>query len=280
MNCKRAFGASELLVSPIGLGCSRLGSVLGARHEKSEELIKVALDNGINFFDTSNIYAQGESERILGKVTKGVPDVVICTKVGKYLPLAKQLIVPFKPIISFLASKNKAVRGGVRQARSNGLPSDWNPAKIRKSVESSLRRLQRDHVHVLMLHSPPHEFLQRGDAIGALASLKAEGKIGVIGVSVDDPVAAQVALDDNRVEALQIPLHPSSNEYDEIIETAYSRGVAIVAREVLGGPNVIGKKILLGDAVAARMDEASTRRGVTLALLGTTNVDHLKEIII
>ncbi|MEY4980155.1 MAG: hypothetical protein RLZZ352_2425 [Pseudomonadota bacterium] len=264
---------------PVGLGCSRLGSVLGASVQDSEKLLRAALDQGIRFYDTSNIYAQGESEQLLGRTMSTRQDVVICTKVGKYLPLNKRILLPFKSIIKQLVGKNEAVRAGVRSSRARGMPTNWNPEYIQKSVEKSLRRLNRDHIHVLMLHSPSAETVRQGDAIGALAKLKSSGKIGAVGVSVDDVNTAMAALADPRVEALQIPLHPSDLSYDLILKTAYEKGIVVIAREVLGGPNVIGREMLKGDMVTQRLKQVTQVPGVSLALLGTTKVKHLEEAI-
>ncbi|WP_075217682.1 aldo/keto reductase [Mongoliimonas terrestris] len=279
MRSDREFGRTGLRVSPVGLGCSRLGSVLGASAEQSEQVLKAALEVGITFFDTSNVYAQGESERLVGRTVKGRDDILVCTKVGKYLPLSKRILLPFKSLIKTAVGGSKAMREGVRQTRSKGLPTNWDPGHIRRSVEASLKRLQRDTVDVLMLHSPPAETIRRGDALAALAELKTAGKIRVVGVSVDDVDAARAALSDPRVEALQIPLHPGVVDYDEILHQAAGQGVAIVAREVLGGPNAISASSLNADTVRAHMVKAAARPEVALALIGTTKARHLQEAV-
>lgn len=265
---------------PIGLGCSRLGSVLGASAQDSEKLLRTALDQGIRFYDTSNIYAQGESEQLLGRIMSGQQDVVICTKVGKYLPLSKRLLLPFKSVIKQLVGNNDILRAGIRSSRARGMPTNWNPGYIQKSVEKSLQRLNRDYIHVLMLHSPSAEIVRQGDAIGALVKLKSSGKIGAVGVSVDDVSTAMAALADPHVEALQLPLHPGDLSYDFVLKTAYERGIVVVAREVLGGPNVIGKAMLIGDIVTQRLKQVTELPSVSLALLGTTKVKHLEEAIV
>lgn len=279
MKSDREFGRTGLTVSPVGLGCSRLGSVLGASAADANAVLRKALETGITFFDTSNVYAQGESERLIGCAVKGRSDILICTKVGKYLPLSKRLLLPFKSLIKSAVGGSKSLREGVRQSRSRGLPSSWEPTHLRSSLEASLRRLQREAVDVLMLHSPDAQTIREGAAIDTLAKLKSVGKIRVIGISVDDVEAARAALTDGRVEALQIPLHPGLSDYDEILATAAAQGVAIVAREVLGGPNAINKTMLDGARVGARMIEAAATPGVSLALLGTTKSRHLEEAV-
>ncbi|CAD7026912.1 aldo/keto reductase [Pseudorhizobium halotolerans] len=279
MKSNREFGRTGLIVSPIGLGCSRLGSVLGASAEEAENVLRTALDAGITFFDTSNVYAQGGSERLVGQAVKGRSDILICTKVGKYLPMTTRLLLPLKSLIKSAVGGNKFLREGVRQTRSKGLPSTWEPAHLRRSVEASLQRLQRDVIDVVMLHSPGTDTIRKGEALGALADLQLAGKVRVIGVAVDDVDTALAALSDKRIEALQIPLHPGRSDYDQVLAAASARGVAIVAREVLGGPKAVNKQLLDGARVSTRMVEAVATPGVALALVGTTKPHHLTEAI-
>lgn len=275
----RTFAASGLPVSRIGLGCSRLGSVLGASIEESESLLRHALDQGITFFDTSDIYAQGDSERLLGRVMGRRDDVLICTKVGKYLPPLKRMLVPVKTLIRDFARNSQSVTRGVRNSRAKPMPTNWAPDYIAKAVDRSLQRLGRDCLDVLMLHSPPQELIAEGAAIAALERARDAGKIRIIGVSVDTPAAALAALDFPAVAALQVPLHPDDVAFEAALDRARAKGVAIVAREVLGGPNVINKAMLGRDAVQTRLRSVSSIPGVTLALVGTTKLAHLQEAV-
>lgn len=279
MKSDRMFGKTGLTVSPLGLGCSRLGSVLGASADEAKALLTTALDNGVIFFDTADIYAQGESERLIGSVVGKRSDVVICTKVGKHLPLAKRMLLPFKSLIRRVADSSQSVRQGVRQSRAKGMPTDWTPEYLGRAIDRSLKRLGRERIDVLMLHSPGLTVIRAGDALGALAKSQASGKVGVIGLSVDDLETAEAALSDERVQALQLPLHPNSHLFDEILLRAHEKGVAVVAREILGGPNVIGPSVLRKEAVAARVSEVAAMSGVSVTLVGTTKARHLIEAI-
>jgi aryl-alcohol dehydrogenase-like predicted oxidoreductase len=139
-----------LHISRIGFGCMSLGT--DAR--QAEKLIDRAVDLGINYFDTSDLYDQGLNEELVGKALKGVrKEVVLATKVGN-------------------------------QWRPDGSGWDWNPTKdyILKAVEDSLRRLQTGHIDIYQLHGGT---LQDpiDETIDAFEQLVAQGKIRYYGIS-------------------------------------------------------------------------------------------------
>lgn len=224
----------------LGLGCSRLGSIGGASRSEALELLRVAIAEGFRVFDTSNIYGQGDSERVIGQVIAGRDDCVVISKVGKYVAWQRRALLPLKGGLRFMARRSTAARQGVLGVRSKPMPSRWSASYITSSVEASLRRLGRDHIELMMLHSPPAEVVRSGEAIGALETSRLAGKIGQIGVSVDDVDTALAALGDGRIAAIQLPLHPGSTAYDEVMVRAKIAGVAIVAREILGGVGGLG----------------------------------------
>jgi aryl-alcohol dehydrogenase-like predicted oxidoreductase len=247
--------------------------------EDSERLLRYALDQGVCFFDTSDIYAQGDSERLLGRIIGLREDVLVCTKVGKYLPPLKQALVPMKTLIRSVSKSSGAVAQGVRRSRTKPMPTNWSPTYLGKAVDRSLRRLGRERLDILMLHSPSLEVIMKGEALNALSTAHMAGKVGLIGVSVDTPNAALAALDRPEVSILQIPLHPGDTSYDNVVAQAHTKGVAIVAREVLGGPNVIHKSMLEHEAVQTRLRAVASLKGVAVTLVGTTKTTHLKDAI-
>lgn len=260
---------------PLGLGCSRLGSVNGADGHEARALVKLALDQGIRFFDTSNIYGQGDSERILGEILGQRGDVIVCSKAGKHLSLKMRTLAPLKSILRTVARRSDQARRGVAAARSKPMPTCWNSAFVSASLDGSLRRLKRDRIELFMLHSPPAEIVARGDAVGALEQARLVGKIAIVGVSVDDVASAKVALKDSRIKALQIPLHPGDIAFDDVIRDASRLGVAIIAREILGGVQAIA---IQSDPARYAREQiiASIRRpGVSLPLVGATRMASL-----
>ncbi len=143
MNYKK-LGKSDITVSEIAFGCMSLAD----DEQSSKQLLHQALDNGINFFDTADIYSYGNNEITLGKAFAGKRDkIILATKVGN-------------------------------QPRADGLGLDWNPSKkhILESIDKSLKRLQTDYIDLYQLHGGTLED-PIDETISAFEQLKKEGKI-------------------------------------------------------------------------------------------------------
>jgi aryl-alcohol dehydrogenase-like predicted oxidoreductase len=145
-----ALGTSDILVSAVSFGCMSLNGT----HEDNAEILHRALDHGINYFDTADVYDKGENELTVGKAFKSVRSkVIIATKVGN-------------------------------QWKKDGSGFDWNPSKahILQSVHESLRRLQTDYIDLYQLHggtiNDPID-----ETIEAFETLKTAGKIRHYGIS-------------------------------------------------------------------------------------------------
>src|SRR5687767_14699906 len=97
----RRFGATDLMVSEAGFGCARLGGVFqGASKNDLLHTLRLAFEGGINFYDTADMYAQGESEALLGEAFHGRRTaVVIASKVGYTLPSQRRLVSRIKPLL-------------------------------------------------------------------------------------------------------------------------------------------------------------------------------------
>jgi aryl-alcohol dehydrogenase-like predicted oxidoreductase len=133
---------------PIGLGCSRIGSVNGPSRADARQLLHRALDEGVRLFDTSNIYGQGDSERLLAGVIGQRDDCIICSKAGKYLDWKKRLLVPLKGALRGVVQRSGQARSTVAAARAGPMPTCWRPEFLQKSLEGSLRRLNRPQIDV------------------------------------------------------------------------------------------------------------------------------------
>ena len=137
-----------LSVSEVGLGCNNFGRRLDPT--ATAAVVNAALDAEINFFDTADIYGQGQSEEFLGRALGARRDeVVIATKFG-----------------------------GVMEDRGKGA----SPAYIRQAVQASLRRLETDRIDLYQLHYPDPE-VPIEDTLGALGELVETGKVREIGCS-------------------------------------------------------------------------------------------------
>lgn len=143
---KRRIG--ELEVSVVGLGCNNFGTRIDA--DATERVVLAALDAGINFLDTADIYGKGLSEEYIGRALAGRrSEVLIATKFGK--PMDDD-------------------RRGAR------------PEYIRQAVEDSLRRLNTDHIDLYIIHEPDPE-VPIAETLGALDELVRAGKVREIGCS-------------------------------------------------------------------------------------------------
>ncbi len=170
-------GKTNLHVNRIGLGTNAVGGhniYPNLDEEIGKDIVRTALDNGINFFDTAYIYGPERSEELLGEVLKETgkrEDVFIATK-----------------------GAHKFVDGDV--------VLDNTPAFLKQSVEDSLKRLQTDYIDLFYIHFPD-ETTPKDDAVRALKELKDEGKIKAIGVSNFSIDQLKEANKDGDVDVLQ-----------------------------------------------------------------------------
>ncbi|NLY78887.1 MAG: aldo/keto reductase [Lysinibacillus sp.] len=150
-------GKTDIFVNPIGLGANGVGghNIHPNLDEKEgKELVRVAIDNGINFIDTAYYYGLGRSEELIGEVMKEMgnrSDVIIATKIGPKIIDGQRII-------------------------------DNSPTFLKEEVDKCLKRLQTDYIDLMYIHFPD-EHTPKDEAIGALKELKDEGKIRAIGVS-------------------------------------------------------------------------------------------------
>lgn len=264
---------------PIGLGCSRMGSVNGADANETRGLLRHALDLGIRFYDTSNIYAQGDSERLLGEVLQSRQDCIVCSKAGKYITWKRRTLMPLKGLLRGVVRRSKTTEGRIAAARAKPMPTCWEPAFLIKSLDDSLRRLRRERIELFMLHSPQSDVIRAGAAVDALERAKVAGKIGAVGVSVDDVETAHTCLEDPRVRVLQLPLLPGQFTYDKVLQDASEAGVAVIAREILGGTAAISRTLDPAAFAHDRIVEMIQAPQVALPLIGTTKMRTLDASI-
>jgi aryl-alcohol dehydrogenase-like predicted oxidoreductase len=260
----RTFGRTDLRVSSIGVGCARIGGIFKDEPQSFVNLLSAALEGGLNFFDTADMYSQGESETILGRAFQGRRDkVVIASKAGYRLPAQRRAIARIKPLvrplIRLLGLKRENLPSVVRGAPSQ----DFSAGYLRGCVEGSLKRLRTDHLDLFQLHSPPAEVVAKGEWAQALDQLRGEGKIRWYGVSCDDAAAAHAALRFPGLASLQLPLSLIEHGIaDEILPLARERGVAVIAREILANGLLAKDLSQLDFSLSCRTpDEQALRRG-------------------
>lgn len=186
MTFTRKLGRSNIEVTAMGLGCWAIGGPFwrGDRpvgwgevdDDASLRALARALDLGVTFFDTADVYGCGHSERILGQALKGKRDqVVVATKFGNVFDEETRQIV--------------------------GASAD--PEYIRKACEASLRRLDTDYIDLYQFHKGDYD-LEEADVVrDALEDLVAAGKIRAYGWSTDDPERAAIFAQGDNCTAIQ-----------------------------------------------------------------------------
>ncbi len=242
----REFGATGLRVSALGLGCARIGGIFQSDPKAFLELLRAALAAGINFFDTADMYSQGESEELLGRALRGVRDrAVIATKAGYLLPARRRMLARVKPLvrpfIRLLGVRREQLPDSLR-----GVPTqDFSPRHLQRAIEGSLRRLRTDRIDLFQLHSPPADAIERADWLPALERLQREGKILHYGVACDTAADALVALQHPGVRSVQVTINLlDQRALDHLLPKAREKRVAVIARECLSNG------LLIKDAAA------------------------------
>ena len=233
----RRLGGTGLLVSEMGMGCADIGGGLFRPRDEAEVLrtLGSALDAGINFFDTSDSYGHGESERLLGKAFKGKRHhVIIATKggetqrpLGRFALANRHVLGPVRGILRPLRRRLSSLHHAQKR-------HEFSPGYLRSSVERSLVRLQTDYVDLYQLHNPPPAVLEAGDFLTTLESLKAEGKIRHYGVSCAQVEDALICMRYSGIATIQIPMSLIKQEaIGTVLPLAIESGVGVIAREPL-----------------------------------------------
>jgi aryl-alcohol dehydrogenase-like predicted oxidoreductase len=256
----RTFGSTGMLISEIGFGCARLGGIFQTGPRSATiRTIRAAHESGITFFDTSDLYSQGESEELLGEaLAERRHDVVIASKVGYVLPTRRRLLAGLKPLVRPVIRALGLKRGALAIAAGGRLQQDFSPGHIVRAVEDSLRRLRTDYLDLYQLHSPPEAVLRSGEFLEPLEMLKRQGKIRFYGVSCETTVDGKICLRYPEISSVQLRASVIAQAaLAEVVPDAACKGVAVIARECLGGGLLANETAA---AIAARGDELLARR--------------------
>ena len=202
----RALGQGGLSVSAIGLGCMSLSGIYGAADDTvSEDLIRHAIDVGVDHFDSSDMYGWGHNEEVVGRALKGRRDkVVLATKFGQTQ----------------------------RPGQSNGV--NGRPEYVQAACEASLKRLGVEVIDLYYQHrvdpAVPVE-----DTVGAMAKLVAQGKVRYLGMSEAAPDRIRRAHAVHPIAAVQTEYSLLyREEAEETRETTRGLGISFVAYAPLG----------------------------------------------
>jgi aryl-alcohol dehydrogenase-like predicted oxidoreductase len=206
----RKLGTSGIDIPAIGLGCMGLSSVYGTAEDASSiGLIHRALELGVTFLDTADIYGAGHNEELVGRAIKGRRDrFVLATKFGN------------------------VIRGS--WADGKGYEIDGGPAYVKRAAEASLRRLGVDTIDLYYQHRvDPRTPIE--DTVGAMAELVQEGKVRYLGLSEAAPETIRRAHAVHPISALQTEYSLWTRDpEDELLELTRQLGITFVAYSPLG----------------------------------------------
>ena len=276
---KRRFGATDLTVSEFGLGCARIGGIFKQQPGEFLDILSFALDSGINFFDTADMYSQGESESLVGRAFRRRRDqVVIASKAGYVLPSQRRLIARLKPIVRPLIGALKLSRSRLPGAVSGALAQNFSPGYLRRALEGSLRRLKTDYLDIFQLHSPPLEVVEPGEWLHTLQSLKQEGKIRYYGVSCDEAEGTLAALNHPGISSIQVPLNLLERSALPALPIARELGVGVIVREALANGLLV--KELSPEQVRSycRSDEEAVAKAARVQGYRATAAQHESSV--
>ena len=209
----RALGRTGWNISAIGFGAWGIGGdAWGTTDDKASlEALHRAIDLGVNFIDTADVYGDGHSEQLIAQVRKARSEqLIVATKAGRRL--------------------NPHVAGGYNRQNLTGF------------VERSLRNLETEALDLLQLHCPPSEVYDMPEVFAALDELVQQGKIRFYGVSVERVDEALKAITYPHVQSVQIifnmfRLKPA----EQFFAAARERQVGILARVPLASGLLTGK---------------------------------------
>ncbi|MCB0057539.1 MAG: aldo/keto reductase [Caldilineaceae bacterium] len=209
----RPLGRTGMNVSEISFGAWAIGGSWGqVDDDVSMAALHKAVDEGVNFIDTADVYGDGRSERLVARLKRERPgdQIFVATKAGRRL--------------------NPHVADG------------YNYENLRAFVERSLQNLEMESLDLVQLHCPPSEVYDRPEVFDALDRLVQEGKIRYYGVSVEKVSEALKAIEYPNVQSVQIIFNMFRHRpADLFFEQAQQRQVGILARVPLASGMLTGK---------------------------------------
>ncbi len=225
----RALGRTGWKVSEISFGAWAIGGSWGqVSDEDSMAALHKAIDCGVNFIDSADVYGGGRSERLIARLKKErKEEIIVATKAGRRLP-------------------RQTVEGYSRQNLSS-----W--------IEDSLRNLATERLDLVQLHGPPTELYSRPEVFGLLDDLVVAGKIRYYGVSVEKVEEALKAIEFPNLQTVQIIFNCfRQRPADVFFARAKEKRVGILARVPLASGLLTGK--LRADSTFAADDHRNFNR--------------------
>jgi aryl-alcohol dehydrogenase-like predicted oxidoreductase len=209
---ERVLGRTERPVSVVGLGTWQLGAGWGEVSEREAlAVLDAAVESGVTFFDTADVYGDGRSEQLIGRFLTDQPDlpVTVATKMGR---------------------------------RVAQLPENYTLSNFRAWTERSRRNLDVDQLDLVQLHCPPTSVYSQDQVYDALDTLVDDGAIAAYGVSVETCDEALTAISRRGTATVQIILNAFRRKpLDDVLPAARKAGVGIIARVPLASGLLSGR---------------------------------------
>jgi aryl-alcohol dehydrogenase-like predicted oxidoreductase len=210
---KRILGKTGFEISEISLGTWQVGGKWGEKFNtaNADRILNVAVDNGVNFIDTADVYGDGESEKAVGRLIHSRSErIVVATKCGRKL--------------------------------NPHIDEAYQPAVLRKFVEDSLKSMNLETLDLIQLHCPPTETFYRPEVFELFNNLKKEGKILNMGVSVEKVEEALKAIEYDNVTTIQIIFNMfRQRPASDFFHAAAEKNVGIIVRVPLASGLLTGK---------------------------------------
>lgn len=210
----RRLGKNGQEISEVGLGCWQLGADWSKSDtidgQGATAILSAAVDHGVTFFDTANVYGNGRSETFIGQFLRQCPKTIfVATKFG---------------------------RG------DEVYPDNYSEAALRRSVDESLKRLGVERLDLLQLHCIPTEVLRDATVFDWLRALQQEGLIRHFGASVESVEEGHICLAQEGLHSLQVIFNIFRQKLaTELLPQALARGVGIIVRLPLASGLLSGK---------------------------------------
>ena len=208
----REFSNLGWRVSEIGLGCWAIGADWGnVSLEDAREVLKTSLGQGVNFYDTADVYGDGRSEQLVSELIKSTSErLYVATKAGRRL--------------------NPHTADG------------YNLLNIESFIDRSLKNLSVECIDLLQLHCPPTETYSKKETYEMLDEIVTKGKIANYGISVETVSQAQEALKYPNIKSIQIIFNIFRQKPNEVFfKEAREKNVAIIVRVPLASGMLTGK---------------------------------------
>ncbi|MFV2197806.1 aldo/keto reductase [Nocardiopsis sp. LOL_012] len=206
----RTLGRTKQNVGAVGFGAWQIGGTWGqVTEDDALAALHAAADSGVTFFDTADVYGDGRSERLVGRLLKERPGLTVATKMGR---------------------------------RADQRPANYNPDHFRAWNDRSRDNLGVDTVDLVQLHCPPREVIDTDAVFDDLDAMVEEGRMRAYGVSVETCEEALAAIARPGVATVQVILNAFRHKpLEQVLPAAREAGVGIIARVPLASGLLSGR---------------------------------------